>query len=105
MSKLLTNYSTLHWWNFGQRTLDFEGELRDLLKEKSISFRKRKVKETGLYQFYFKNDYGISFKARGILEDYSFYAKQFLQMELVRMGDKSTLYVSGVWRPTVTINH
>ena len=36
--------------------------------------------------------------------DFTHLAKQAIQMELVRMGDKSQLYVVGSWRPTVTVN-
>lgn len=100
----LAKYCELHWWNMGRKTLSFKGELNDLLKKQKITFTRRKSEIDGLYWFYFKNSYGITFKIRGSIMEFPHYAKQFIQMELVRMGDKSKLYVQGVWRPTVTVN-
>ena len=102
--KNLSNYSELHWWNMGKKTLSFKGELKDLLKDQNISFRKVKTEREGIYKFYFKSQYGVTFTTTGTLSDYAHHAKQFIQMELVRMGDKSQLYVSSVWRPTVNVN-
>ena len=104
MKKALKTYCELHWWNMGSKTLSFKGELKDLLKEQKITFTKTKTELEYIYIFRFKNPFGISFKVRGTTIDFSHLAKQFIQMELVRMGDKSQLYVSGVWRPTVTVN-
>lgn len=101
----LETYCELHWWNMGKKRLSFKGELKDLLEEQKITFSKRKSKVTdGVFVFTFKNPYGISFKTTGLISDFPHLAKQFIQMELVRMGDKSQLYVSGVWRPTVNVN-
>jgi hypothetical protein len=100
----LSTYCELHWWNMGRKTLSFKGELRDLLKEQNITFTKRKTEREGIYTFYFKSPHGISFKKTGLISDFRHLSKQFIQMELVRMGDKSQLYVSGSWRPTVTVN-
>jgi len=105
MKKELETYCELHWWNMGSKTLSFKGELRDLLKNQKITFTKRKTEHEGLYMFSFKNTYGITFKIRGTISNFRHNAKQFIQMELVRMGDKSKLYVSGAWRPTVTVNY
>jgi len=100
----LKTYCELHWWNMGRKTLSFKGELQDLLKEQEITFSKRKTDNDYIFTFYFKNNYGITFKANGLMEDFTHLAKQFIQMELVRMGDKSQLYVAGCWRPTVKVN-
>jgi len=89
---------------YGKKTLSFKGKLKDLLKEQNIVFTRRKTKLDGIYDYYFKSAYGVKFKARGTINDFRHYAKQFIQMELVRMGDKSRLYVTGSWRPTVTVN-
>ena len=104
IEKELKTYCELHWWNMGKKTLDFKGELQDLLKSKSIKFTKRKTEYDGLFTFHFKNRNGISFKARGQSHDFPHLAKQFIQMELVRLGDKSELYVECFWRPKVTVN-
>ena len=100
----LKTYCELHWWNMGTKTLSFKGELKDLLIEEKISYSKRKTDREGLYLFTFKNDNGITFQKRSTIDEFSFLAKQFIQMELVRLGDKSQLYVQGVWRPKVTVN-
>lgn len=105
MEKQLKIYCTLHWWNMGKKTLSFKGELKDLLKANKITFTKTKTEHEGLYTFKFKSAYNITFKTNGTIQDFPHLAKQFLQMELVRMGDKSKLYVSNAWRPTVTVNY
>jgi len=104
INKELETYCELHWWNMGKKTLSFKGELKDLLKEQKISFTKTKTEIEGIYTFHFKSSYNITFKVRGSIGDFRHYAKQFIQMELVRMGDKSQLYVSGAWRPRVNVN-
>lgn len=100
----LETYTELHWWNMGKKTLSFKGQLDNLLKEQKISFSKRATNSAGIYKFSFKSDYGISFTATGLIQDFPHLAKQVIQMELIRMGDKSQLYVRGCWRPTVTVN-
>lgn len=101
----LETYCELYWWNMGKKTLSFKGDLGDLLKEQNITFTKRKTEIDGIFTFYFKSAYGISFKTRGLMHDFTNLAKKAIQMELVRMGDKSQLYVAGVWRSTVNVNY
>lgn len=100
----LETYCELHWWNMGKKTLSFKGQLGNLLKNQNITFTKRKTNIDGIFIFHFKSVYGISFKTTGSIYDFSHLAKQVIQMELVRMGDKSQLYVAGTWRPTVNVN-
>lgn len=100
----LETYCTLHWWNMGSKTLSFKGTLKDLLKEQKITFSKTKTEREGIYTFKFKSAYNITFKTTGTVQDFRHVAKQVIQMELVRMGDKSQLCVEGSWRPTVTVN-
>ena len=102
-SKLET-YCELHWWNMGRKTLSFKGNLGDLLRQQNITFTKKKTEREGIFTFHFKSAYGISFKTTGLMHDFIHLAKQVIQMELVRMGDKSQLYVAGAWRPTVNVN-
>lgn len=104
MKRELNTYCELHWWNMGSKTLSFKGRLEDLLKEQNITFSKRKTENEFIYTFNFKSAYGISFKKNSTLIDFPHLAKQFIQMELVRMGDKSQLYVANTWRPKVTVN-
>ena len=100
----LKKYCELHWWNMRRKTLSFKGTLKDLIKNQGVSCRCMKTETEGIFKYCFKNKHGISFKTTGTEDDFSHYAKQFIQMELVRMGDRSQLYVSGVWRPKVTVN-
>jgi len=104
IQKELETYCELHWWNMGRKTLSFKGRLKDLLNEQKISFTKRKTDLEGIYIFKFKSPYGITFEVKCPTHDFKHNAKQMIQMELVRMGDKSQLYVSGSWRPTVNVN-
>lgn len=100
----LERYCELHWWNMGRKTLSFKGNLKDLLKDQNITFTKRKTEIEGFFNYRFKSETGIVFKVRGSGYDFAHYANQFIQMELVRMGDPSQLYVQGTFRPTVTVN-
>lgn len=104
INEKLETYCELHFWNIGRKTLSFKGRLEDLLKEQNISFTKRKTETEGIFKFSFKSSYGINFTTTGLVHDFTHLAKQAIQMELVRMGDKSQLYVSGCWRPTVNVN-
>jgi hypothetical protein len=88
----------------GKKTLSFKGTLTDLLKSQKITFTKKKSDIDGYYWFIFRSAYCITFRVRCNVNDFPGYAKQFVQMELVRMGDKSQLYVSGTWRPVVNVN-
>lgn len=102
----LNTYCILHWWNLGSKKLQFKGTLQDFLKEQEVTFRISKKKDNDFqYNYTFTNTKGITFKAVGMQYEFPYYAKQFLQMEMCRMGDKCTIYVQGVWRPTVTVNH
>ena len=105
MKNELKTYCELHWWNMGEKSLAFKGNLGDLLKNQNITFTKRKTETDGIFTFHFKNPYGISFKTTGLIHQFTYFAKQFIQMELVRMGDKSQLYVVCGWRPTVNVNY
>lgn len=100
----LETYCELYWWNMGRKTLSYKGDLKTLLKNQSITFTRRETDLEKIYMYYFKSANGIRFEARGTKQDFAHFAKQAIQMELVRMGDKSQLYVSGTWRPTVTVN-
>ena len=105
LKRQLETYTELHWWNMGKKTLSHKGSLKELLENQNITYSKRKTEHEGLFNFTFKSSYGISFKQRGTITDFAHFAKQMIQMELVRMGDKSQLYVSGCWRPTVNVNY
>ena len=105
LKKELETYCELHWWNMGSKTLSFKGNLKDLLEKQNITFTKKKTETEGIFTYTFKSSYGISFKTTGLIHDFPHLAKQFIQMELVRMGDKSQLRVNGAWRPVVNVNY
>ena len=105
MKRELITYCELYWWNCGRKTISHKGTLGDLLKGQNISHTKRKTETEGIYTLIFRSIHGIRYKKTGTINDFAHLAKQMIQMELVRMGDKSTLYVAGCWRPTVTVNH
>lgn len=100
----LETYTKLYWWNMGKKTLSHSGMLKSLLENQNIKYSKRATSIDGIFMFTFTSAYGVTFKQRGTITDFSHFTKQAIQMELVRMGDKSELYVSGCWRPTVTVN-
>ena len=104
LKQKLETYCELHWWNMGKKTLSFKGKLEDLLENQKIKFTKEDTETDGIFTFHFESPYGISFKQTGLISDFAHLAKQFIQMELVRMGDKSQLHVQGTFRPTVTVN-
>ena len=104
LEQQLKTYCELHWWNMGKKTLSFKGTLSELLKLHDVKYTCTRTDSEHSYLFKFKNPYGIKYESRGLLSDFPYLAKQFMQMELIRMGDKSQLYVEGVWRPTVTVN-
>ena len=101
----LSVQTSLHWWNMGTKTLSYKGDLGGLLENQRVTYTKTKTENEGIYLYIFKNNYGMTYKVRGLIHDFSHYAKQFLQMELVRMGDKSKLWVDCGWRPEVTVNY
>ena len=104
IKKELETYCELHWWNMGKKTLSFKGYLKGLLENQKVTFTKKKSEINGLYIFKFKNTYGMTFEVKGQMYEFPHFAKQFVQMNLVRMGDKSQLYVNCFWRPTVNVN-
>ena len=101
----LKTYCELFWWNMGRKTLSYKGDLKGLLASQKIKFRVRKTENDYIFKYYFSSPYGIKFTTTGSLNDFESLAKQFVQMELVRMGDKSMLYVNCLYRPIVTVNH
>ena len=94
-----------YWWNFRKKTLSFEGTLKELLEFHKIKYTIKRTENKGIYEYGFKSQHSLSFRERGTIADFRYSAKRFVQMELVRMGDKSTLYVFGAFRPSVTVNH
>lgn len=104
LEKQLKTYCELHWWNMGKKTLSFKGTLSELLKQENVKYTCTRTDSEHFYKFKFTSVNGITFIKNGLLHDFPHLAKQFIQMELVRMGDKSKLYVACEWRPTVTVN-
>lgn len=102
--ELLETNCKLVWWNCGSKTPSYDGDLKGLLHNQDISYTKRKTDTEGIFKFYFKSIHGITYTKTGIIEDFVRLAKQAIQMEMVRMGDKAELTVRNCHRPTVSVN-
>ena len=99
----LITYCEEHWWNGGTKKVSFKGALNTLLERHSITFS---VKRINKYQctLRFRNANGITYTVNCMYSDFSYHAKKAIQMELVRMGDPTSLYVRDTIRPVVTVN-
>jgi len=101
MKKELSKYDvTAYWWNMRSKTLDFSGNLYDLLIKKGISIKKVKDKtrpELDCYVFSTRNR--ISYKCYGDIFDGAFTA---IKLHYAYMGDKAMVNVCG---RSFTINH
>lgn len=79
----------IYWWNFGKKTLDFKGMVKDFLLEKGIKVRK--IKEDS-----YKIDYGCGtsrFTIRSRSLDIVDVFDTAIKSLLTYLGDK-TLYYS-----------
>lgn len=78
-----------YWWNFGKKTLDFEGTIKDCLKSKSIKFRKFKDKKCPeVERWRFTTCHNVVYKHTGSFEEGAFV---ILKLWYATMGDKSRL--------------
>lgn len=102
----LKSYCEIYWWSIDYRdkTLCFSGSLKRYIDDHNIKYKIEPTQLSDVYRFKFKNDYGIQYSTKGLISDFSYYAKQFIQMEAVRMGDPTEIRVECSWRPTVTVN-
>ena len=92
--------ATAYWWNMRSKTLDFSGNLYDLLKHKDIKVKKVKDrKNPDLDCYVFTTCHRVTYKHFGSVSDGAFIA---LKLFYATMGDKATVNVCG---RQFTINH
>lgn len=75
----------IHWWNFGKKTLDFKGTLKECLESKEIRYKK----DEKAYIFtYSLGNSKITYKTTG---GFVQAAKDILCFQLIQLGDKAQL--------------
>lgn len=95
----MTNKIKIYWWNFGLKTLEFNGELDEYLKQKDIFIEKTNYiidNKTNIVTI--KDSYNIKFNIGGaffeIRDNYSDYEKvaiDTIKLFLMRLGDKALI--------------
>lgn len=91
-TKLLETPITIYWWNFGKKTLDFQGTLKDYLKRKGIKVTYKKYPlypEMYTYTFRYDIGGGMVYKYRGNYFGFLGAVKDVICFGLVYMGDKA----------------
>lgn len=90
-------YITLHWWNLGRKTLDFKGNLKDYLKDKSI--RLKKIKHPKLKDYF---GYRVKFELSSRVVRLDIFGDSFeksalegILIFLTLLGDKATISAPG----------
>lgn len=101
----LDNHCTLTWWAMGKKTVFFKGKLIDLLIKLNIKVIKQRRKENRYYYAVTFKGHDITYKVMDTEDQIPYHAKKFIQMYLVKMGDKSTLKIDNVFKQKVTVNH
>jgi len=82
-----------YWWNFGQKTKDFEGTIKDCLKSKGIKFRRFKRKDYPDFEAWkFTIPHNVVLKHTGTFDDGAFDA---LKLHYAMMGDKARVEMNG----------
>ena len=95
----------IHWWNFGKKTLDFEGVVKDYLKRENIKYKisTKKNEHLNFEKLYFKVSLSVgsmNFSFNGYdLEDL---IRMCINIRLTYLGDKSKFILN---RRERTINH
>jgi hypothetical protein len=79
----------IYWWNFGSKTLDFKGTLKDYLQKRNIKYRKTKE---GNYKFKFT--IGRT-KVESIESNFDSGAFTAIKLYLTATGDKTTIEMAG----------
>lgn len=82
-----------YWWNHGQKTLDFNGTIKDCLKSKKIKFRRLKRNEyPELEKWKFTTSHNVTYIHSGTFDDG---AVVILKLWYATMGDKAIVNVDG----------
>ena len=92
MKDKLNKHIEIYWWNMGTKTLDFKGTVKDCLKDKNITFQRRKRKDyPDLYEYHFKINVGSCNIKLKSTQDFETIVKNVLVMYLTYLGDRSKL--------------
>ena len=89
---------TIYWWNFGRKTLDFKGVVKDYLKRENIKYKisTKKDEHFNFEQLYFKVSMSVgsmNFSFNGYdLEDL---IRMCINIRLTYLGDKSKFILNG----------
>ena len=89
INQFLKQGITIYWWNFGSKTLDFKGNLKDYLQKRNIKYRKTKE---GNYKFKFT--IGRT-KVESIQSDFDGGAFTVIKLFLTALGDKTSIEMGG----------
>ena len=89
---------TIYWWNFGKKTLDFKGVVKDYLKRENIKYKilTKKDEHFNFEKLYFKVSLKVgsmNFSFNGYdLEDL---IRMCINIRLTYLGDKSKFILNG----------
>ena len=88
----------IHWWNFGKKTLYFNGVVKDYLKSENIKYKilTKKDEHLNFEQLHFKVSFSVgsmNFSFNGYdLEDL---IRMCINIKLTYLGDKSKFILNG----------
>ena len=92
MNDKLNKSIEIHWWNFGSKTVDFKGTVKECLKAKGINYRKIKHKEDksiiGYVFTYNQGQLKVRYESFG---DFESSVKNILVLQLTYLGDRAKL--------------
>lgn len=104
INQVLNSDLVIHWWNFGKKTLSFNGTVNEYLKQNKVKYSIKKSTSVGGYEC-------LTFRVKfnvGALQNITFetnriddVARMFLNIQLSYLGDKSQYSYNGRTR---TIN-
>lgn len=78
-----------YWWNYGKKTMDFQGTYKDYLKAKDIRVKPITINGVKGYQFSFLDPVRTTLKLFN--PDYSQSCDEVIKVFLTLMGDKAKL--------------
>jgi len=88
----------IHWWNMGTKTIDFEGTIKECIKDKDIKYRKVKVKEIGsiiIHKYIFTYTIGCGKFRYETTEDFQGAIVKVIGFQLLYLGDKAQIKFLG----------
>jgi hypothetical protein len=99
-NKILNSNLNIYWWNFGKKTLDFNGDIKQYFLKENIKFSKKLINKeydnyNHAYVFTLKFNIGsISFTQQS--ENLESLIKVCVFSRLVYLGDKSQVSFLGI---------